>query len=92
MPTTANDQGVQVKTGEGEYQRVPWASFAQEDLKKLAQTPRLEQYVEPFIEITAEEKLQRTQVPIKPPPRLERPPPQSFSARCSLRGSGSSSS
>ena len=78
LPTTANDQGVQVKTGEGQYERIPWASLSQDDLKKLAQIPRLEQYVDPFIEITAEEKLQRTQVPIKVPPRLERPPRHSL--------------
>ncbi len=78
LPTTANDQGVQIKVGEGDYQRIPWASFSQEDLKKLQQIPRLEQYVEPFIEITQEEKLKKTEVNIKLPPRLERPAPQSL--------------
>jgi hypothetical protein len=88
LPTTANDQGVQVKVGEGDYQRIPWASFSQEDLKKLQQIPRLEQYVEPFIEITPEEKLKKTEVNIKLPPRLERPAPQSLFGALTSSGLG----
>jgi len=75
---SANDQGIQVKVGEGDYQRVPWANFSQEDLKKFRQTKKLEPLVEPFIEITQEDKIAKTEVAIKPPPRLERPPPQSL--------------
>jgi hypothetical protein len=78
LATSANDQGVQVKIGEGDYQRVPWSSFSQDDLKKFRQTKKLEQLVEPFIEITQEEKIQKTEVPTKPPPRLARPPAQSL--------------
>ena len=29
LPTTANDQGVQIKVGDGQYQRLPWANFSQ---------------------------------------------------------------
>jgi hypothetical protein len=75
---SANDQGVQVKVGEGDYQRVPWANFSQEDLKKFRQTKKLEPLVEPFIEITQEDKIAKTEVSIKQPPRLERPPPHSL--------------
>jgi hypothetical protein len=75
---SANDQGIQIKVGEGDYQRVPWANFSQEDLKKFRQTKKLEPLVEPFIEITQEDKIAKTEVAIKPPPRLERPPPQSL--------------
>jgi hypothetical protein len=88
LPTTANDQGVQVKVGEGDYQRIPWASFSQEDLKKLQQIPRLEQYVEPFIEVTQEEKLKKTEVNIKLPPRLERPAPQGLLGAMTSSGLG----
>src|SRR5262245_33105338 len=28
----ANDQGIQIKVGEGNYQRVPWTNFTQGDL------------------------------------------------------------
>jgi hypothetical protein len=85
LPTSANDQGVQVKIGEGQYQRVPWASFSQEDLKNFVKNQRMEPFVEPFIEITQEEKIKKTEVNIKEPPRLERP------ARQSLLGALSSS-
>ncbi len=85
LPTTANDQGVQIKVGEGEYQRVPWTSFSQEDLKNFVKNQRMEPFVEPFIEITQEEKIKKTEVNIKEPPRLERP------ARQSLLGALSSS-
>lgn len=85
LPTTANDQGVQIKVGEGEYQRVPWTSFSQDDLKNFVKNQRMEPFVEPFIEITQEEKIKKTEVNIKEPPRLERP------ARQSLLGALSSS-
>jgi hypothetical protein len=85
LPTTANEQGVQIKVGEGDYQRVPWTSFSQEDLRTLVKNQRMEPFVEPFIEISKEEKLKKTEVNIKQPPRLERP------ARQSLLGAFSSS-
>jgi len=75
---SANDQGVQIKVGEGNYERVPWANFSQEDLKTFRQNKKLEPLVEPFIEITQEDKRARTEVAINPPPRLERPAPQSL--------------
>lgn len=78
LPTTANDQGVQIKVGEGEYQKVAWASFSQEDLKNFQKNQRMAPFVEPFIEVTQAEKIAKTEVNIKPPPRLERPPRQSL--------------
>jgi hypothetical protein len=73
-----NDLGVQIKVGEGKYERVPWANFSQEDLKKFAKTPKLEPLVEGFIEITKEEKIKKTEVNIKQPPRLEFPAKKSL--------------
>jgi hypothetical protein len=78
LPTSANDQGVQVKIGEGQYQRVPWANFSQDDLKNFAKNERMQPFVEPFIEITAAERAKKTEVHLKQPPRLERPPRQSL--------------
>jgi hypothetical protein len=78
LPTSANDQGVQVKIGEGEYQRVPWANFSQEDLKTFAKNQRMQPFVEPFIEPNPEEKVKKTEVNLKQPPRLERPTRQSL--------------
>jgi hypothetical protein len=81
---SATDAGVQIKVGDGEYKRLLWANFSQEDLKKFAKVQKLEPLVEPFIEITQEEKLKKTEVTIKPPERLQRPPPQSLlGALCS---------
>ena len=82
---TANDQGVQIKVGEGDYQRVPWASFSQDDLRNFNKNQRMQPFVEPFIEVTQEEKIKKTEVNIKEPPRLQRP------ARQSLLGSLASS-
>jgi hypothetical protein len=84
LPTTANDQGVQVKVGEGDYQRVPWSSFSQEDLRNFQKNQRMEPFVEPFIEVTQAEKIKKTEVTIKPPPKVERPARQSLlGALCS---------
>jgi len=73
-----NDTGVQIKVGDGKYERVPWANFSQEDLKKFAKIQKLEPLVEAFIEITQDEKIKKTEVNIKQPPRLERPAAQSL--------------
>jgi hypothetical protein len=84
LPTSATDAGVQVKVGEGKYEKVPWTSFSQEDLKKFTQNKKMEPLVEPFIEISQEEKIKKTEVNIKQPPRLDRPPRQSLiGALCS---------
>src|SRR6266536_5835209 len=78
LPTSANDAGVQVKVGEGEYKKVPWDSFSQEDLRKFRDNPKLGPFVEPFIVITPEERSKKTEVPIKQPTRLARPAAQSL--------------
>ena len=75
---SANDAGVQIKVGEGKYERVPWANFSQEDLKRFARIPKLEPLVDPFIEVTMEEKIKKTEVDLKQPARLERPAAQSL--------------
>src|SRR5262245_36565570 len=71
--SSANDAGVQIRTGEGKYEKVAWDRFSQEDLKKFVQVKKMEPFVEPFIEITPEEKIKRTEVNVKQPVRLERP-------------------
>jgi hypothetical protein len=78
IQASANELGVQIKLGEGKYERVPWANFTQEDLKRFKQDKKMEAFVEPFIEITPEERIQKTEVHIKQPPRLERPPSKSL--------------
>jgi hypothetical protein len=79
LAASANDLGIQIKVGEGSYERVPWANFSQEDLKKFRQNKKMEPFVEPFIEITQEDKRAKTEVPnIKQPTRFDRPPAQSL--------------
>ena len=78
LPTTANDQSVQIKVGEGDYQRVPWTNFSQEELRNFTKNQRMEPFVEPYIEVTQAEKIKKTEVKIKEPPRLERPARQSL--------------
>jgi len=75
---SASDQGVQIKIGEGDYKRVPWASFPQDVLKNFAKNQRLAQFVEPFIEVSQDERIKKTEAPLKTPPRLERPTPHSL--------------
>jgi hypothetical protein len=78
IAASANDQGVKIKVGEGEYKNVPWGNLSQEDLRKLRSNPKLEPFVAPFIEETPEERVKKTEVPIKQPPRLARPAAKSF--------------
>jgi hypothetical protein len=73
LATSANDQGVQIKVGEGSYERVPWTSFSQEDLKRLSSNQRMQPFIEPFIEVTREQKIKMTDPNLKQPERLERP-------------------
>jgi hypothetical protein len=78
LPTSASDEGIQIKVGEGEYKRVAWSNLSQEDLKKLAENKKVAPFAEPFIEVSREEKMKRTEVTIKDPPRLTRPASHSF--------------
>jgi hypothetical protein len=83
IPGSADESGVQVKVEEGRYQRVPWTSFSQETLKQFSQDQKnrkLAEFSEAYVEITDEDRIQKTAVDIKPVPRLERPAPQSLFA------------
>ena len=84
LAAAANDAGLQVRVGEGDYRRIPWASFNQDDLRQFAQNKKLEPFVEPFVEVSQEEKIKKTEVNLKEPPRLALPPRQSvLGALCS---------
>jgi hypothetical protein len=76
--STANETELTVRVGEGEYEKVPWTSFSQEDLKKFQSNPKLAGFVEPFIEVPQSERIQKTQVNIQEPPRLDKPPARSL--------------
>ncbi len=72
LPATAD--GVNIKVSQGNYQRVAWTNLTQATLQELIKDSRLAPFAEPYIEISDEERLKKTEVVIKPPPRLERPP------------------
>lgn len=88
LVSSANDAGAQIKVGEGEYKRISWASFSQEDLKKFARIPKLQPYAEPFIQISPEDKIKKTEVTIKQPARLERPVSRSLFGALLASGPG----
>jgi hypothetical protein len=76
---TFSESGLKLRLPDGKYSdSIPWAKFNQADLKKLAENPKIAPLVEPFIEVTEEERKQKTAVDIKPVPRLERPADQSL--------------
>jgi hypothetical protein len=71
LGSSANDIGVKIKVGENQYEQVSWASFSQEDLKKFMANKKMEPLVEPFIEVQREQQLKKTEVDLKPAPRLD---------------------
>ena len=73
LMSSANDVGIQIKTGEGKYEKVSWSDFSQAALREIGQKPKLGQFVEAFIEIPQEERLKKTEVTLKEVPRLELP-------------------
>jgi hypothetical protein len=64
---------VNIRTSPGNYQFVGWTNFTQAALQELVKNDKLAPFAEPYVEITEEQRLNKTAVVIKPPPRLERP-------------------
>jgi len=84
-----NESGLIAREGDGKYSdRVPWTKFSQEDLKRLAQNPKIAPLVAPFIEVVPVERSQKTEVQIKAVSRLERPPEQSLTGAFFSSGLG----
>jgi len=69
----ARPEGVNIRTSPGAYQFVGWTNFTQAALQELVKNDKLAPFAEPYVEITEEDRLKKTEVEIKPPPRLERP-------------------
>lgn len=83
---SAKPDGLQIRTGGNNYEKLEWGKFSQSTLNELKKDRKLEPYVEPYIEIPLDEKIKKTEVTIKEVPRLERP------AKGSLLGAMFSSS
>ncbi|HEX5222659.1 MAG TPA: hypothetical protein VFZ59_24095 [Verrucomicrobiae bacterium] len=66
---------LKIRVGDNKYEDIPWEKLSQGTLKQLAADPKLklEPFVQPFIEIPEDERIKKTEVEIKPVPRLERP-------------------
>jgi hypothetical protein len=79
---------LKIRVGDNKYEDIPWEKLSQATLRQLAADPKLklEPFIEPFIEIPEDERIKKTEVEIKPVPRLERP------AKGSLLGAMFSSS
>jgi hypothetical protein len=75
-----NDVGVIFHTPDDKYtERMPWTKFSQDGLKQLsAASPKIAQFVEPFIEIPASERPPKPEIKINDVTRLELPPKQSL--------------
>jgi hypothetical protein len=72
---SANENGVRFRLADGSYSdAVPWTKFSQDDLKKFAQDPKMEPFATPNIEVTEEQRIQKTEVNPTQPERLKRPP------------------
>ena len=68
-------EALKIRVGDNKYEDIPWEKLSQATLKQLAADPKLklEPFVQPFIEIPEDERIKKTEVEIKPVPRLERP-------------------
>lgn len=61
------------------YTNLAWSKLSQDSLKELkelaatSKDPKLDEFVSPYIEISQEEIIKKTEVVIKPVPRLDRP-------------------
>ena len=66
---------LKIRVGDNKYEDIPWEKLSQATLKQLGADPKLklEPFVQPFIEIPEDERIKKTEVEIKPVPRLERP-------------------
>ena len=73
------ENGIIFRTGDDKYtDRLPWIKFSQAGLKQLAQNPKIEPLVEPFIETPPAAPAKKAEVRIGDVPRLERPAPGSL--------------
>lgn len=81
---SGNEAGLKVKLGEDTYTNLSWDKFSQADLKKFASDPSMQRYkltdfVTPFIEVTEEQRREKTDIgPLKDVPRLNKPEAGSF--------------
>lgn len=66
---------LKIRVGDNKYEDIAWEKLSQATLKQLAADPKLklEPFIQPYLEVSEDEKIKKTEVEIKPVPRLERP-------------------
>lgn len=69
----SDDSGVMIHTTAEAYTTIQWARFSQEALKQLAKNPKLQGFVEPFIEPTESQRPAKPEIKVNPVTRVERP-------------------
>lgn len=69
---------LQIRVEGNKYEKFEWSKFSQATLQELRKDHKLAPYVEPYIEVTIDEKIKKTEVNIKEVPRLERPAKKSL--------------
>jgi hypothetical protein len=71
---TLDDKGVVLKQSDGNYSdHIPWSKLSQADLRSFQDNPKAAQYVEPWVELTQEDKAKRTEIVVKEVPHSQRP-------------------
>ncbi len=74
-----NDNGIIFRTPDDKYiDRMPWVKFSQDGLKKLAQTPKIKPFVDPFIMPAAPARISKPAVKVSDVSRLDRSAPASL--------------
>ena len=69
-----NDSGIRLRLADGSYSDpIAWTKFSQDELKALTKDPKIEPFVSPFIEVTEQQRAQKTEVTVTQPTRLKRP-------------------
>ena len=64
----SDDNGMMIHTTAETYTAttIQWGRFSQDSLKQLVKNPKLQAYVEPFIEPTAAERPPKAEIPVQP--------------------------
>ncbi len=67
---------LQIRVEGNRYEKLAWDKLSQTTLKQLAGDPKLklEAFIQPYLEELEDPTIKKTEVVIKPVPRLERPP------------------
>ena len=66
---------LQIRVDGSRYEKLPWDKLSQATLKQLAGDPKLklEPFIQPYLEVLEDATIKKTEVVVKPVPRLERP-------------------